>query len=162
MGKEYAFSTNCGIFVYDILTGQTVTLKGDGGYDTDPVWSPDGKHIAWISMRRDGYEADAQRILVCDVEEGGTGEGQGFGIAFGGIRELASGLDRDKAGLVWDPSNCSLVFSSLDNGVQKLFSVSLEDQLRQLTADGEKFDFSSPFAIQADSESGARTLLADN
>ena len=28
MGKEYAFSTNCGIFVYDILTGQTVTLKG--------------------------------------------------------------------------------------------------------------------------------------
>ena len=66
-GKQYAFSTNTAIYIYDVLTGETVDVKPDGGYDTDPVWSPDGKHIAWISMPRDGYEADRQRLFVCDV-----------------------------------------------------------------------------------------------
>ena len=38
-----------------------------GGYDTDPQWSPDGKKICWVSMERDGYEADKQRLMVADV-----------------------------------------------------------------------------------------------
>ena len=55
VGKQYAFSTNTSIYIYDILTGATIDVKTDGGYDTDPVWSADGRHIAWISMERDGY-----------------------------------------------------------------------------------------------------------
>lgn len=160
MGKEYAFSTNCGIFVYDIVTGQTVTIKGDGGYDTDPVWSPDGKHIAWISMPRDGYEADAQRILVCDVASSQAEEGQSFGMEFSGIRELASGMDRDKSGLCWNPSSDGIVFCSLDGGVEKLFCVSLGDNLRQLTSDDEKYDFSGVSAVLEDN--GAMTVYASN
>ena len=58
-GKQYAFSTNTGIYVYDTQTGETLPVKTDGGYDTDPVWSPGGEWLAWISMARDGYEADA-------------------------------------------------------------------------------------------------------
>ena len=95
-GKQYAFSTNTGIYVYDLLTGETVAVKADGGYDTDPVWSPDGKHLAWISMPRDGYEADAQRIMVCDVEAVSDPEGQCFGLSFGPARQL--GPDRRCAG----------------------------------------------------------------
>ncbi|MCQ2144401.1 MAG: S9 family peptidase [Bacteroidales bacterium] len=147
MGKEYAFSTNCGIYVYDIVTGATITVKGDGGYDTDPLWSPDGSKLAWISMPRDGYEADAQRILVCDVKYSAAEEGQSVGISFGETCELAAGLDRDKSGLVWDADSKSMVFAALDNGTQKLYRVTLEDSLRQLTADDEPFDFFSPFAI---------------
>ena len=153
MGKEYAFSTNCGIFIYDILTGQTETLKGDGGYDTDPVWSPDGNHIAWISMARDGYEADAQRIMVCDIEwEAADQEGQSFGLKATDIRELASCLDRDKSGLFWTPDSRKLYFNSLDNGTQKIFSVTLEDSLCQITGNDEPYDFFSPFAISESSE----------
>ncbi|MCQ2111316.1 MAG: S9 family peptidase [Bacteroidaceae bacterium] len=150
MGKEYAFSTNCGIFVYDVETGKTVTIKGDGGYDTDPVWSPDGKHLAWICMPRDGYEADAQHIMVCDID----------GQKFSGVRELASELDRDKTGLVWNPAGTGLVFSALDNGTQKLFSVTLDGTLRQITADDEKFDFFSPFGMKV--QDGTCTLYASN
>ena len=160
MGKEYAFSTNSGIFIYDIVTGQTVTLKGDGGYDTDPVWSSDGKHLAWISMPRDGYEADQQRILVCDVEYSQPADGQSFGLEASNIRQLAAELDRDASGLVWTPDNSAIIFNALHDGIQKLYCVSLDDQLRQLTADDEKCDFFSPFAVCNDN--GTTTLLASN
>ena len=49
-GREYAFSTDTEIYIYKIVTGETVRIPMDGGYDTDPVWSPDGTHLAWISM----------------------------------------------------------------------------------------------------------------
>ena len=162
MGKEYAFSTNCGIFIYDTVTGQTMTVKGDGGYDTDPVWSPDGNHIAWISMDRDGYEADAQRILVCDVTKAEDAGEQGCGLKVSGIRELAAGLDRDKAGLAWDSGSDRIVFQALSDGTQKLYSITLDGDLKQITADSEPYDFFSPFAITTDEESGRKTLLASN
>ena len=147
-GKQYAFSTNCGIYLYKIQSGETVPVKTDGGYDTDPVFSADGKHLSWISMRRDGYEADQQRILICDFENGSTS----------GTRQLAASLDRDASGLVWSPDSKGLYYSALHNGVQKLFYTSLEDQTRQLTSDEEKYDFFSPFGVL----DGGKTLLASN
>jgi len=162
MGKEYAFSTNTGIFVYDLLTGETQTIKGDGGYDTDPVFSPDGKHLAWISMPRDGYEADAQRILVCDINYTEETDGQCFGLEASNVRELASSLDRDKSDLVWLPIDLGLAFDALDNGTKKIYCVSLDDKLRQVTATDEPYDFSSPFAVVVDEYRGVGTVYASN
>ena len=141
VGKQYAFSTNCGIYIFDSSSGKTLTVKGDGGYDTDPVWSPDGKHIAWISMRRDGYEADAQRLLVCDLSEGPDG------LQSGNVRQLAKELDRDASGPVWSADCNAIYFSALHNGTQKLYCAGLDGSLRQLTANSEPYDFFSPFAV---------------
>ena len=93
-GKEYAFSTNSCIYIYDIPTGETVAVTSKGGYDTDPAFSADGRHLAWISMARDGYEADQQRLMVCDVNLGDS-------IEVGPVRDLSSTFDHDVAGLVW-------------------------------------------------------------
>ena len=38
------------------------------GYDLNPKFSPDGKYVAWLSMKRDGYEADRQRLCICDLQ----------------------------------------------------------------------------------------------
>ena len=157
-GKQYAFSTNCGIYIYDILTGQTVTVKGDGGYDTDPVWSPDGKHSAWISMARDGYEADKQRILVCDIEmTEPEADGQNFGLSASNVRELTAGFKYDASGLVWAPENDALYFNSLSEGTQKIYRIALDCTCEQLTKDGWNYDFFSPFAVV--NGEGGRTLL---
>ena len=41
------------------INKKTVNItEGMMGYDTNPQYSPDGKSIAWLSMERDGYEAD--------------------------------------------------------------------------------------------------------
>ena len=70
-GKEYAISTNSDIYVYDLNTKATENItQGMMGYDTNPQYSPDGTQIAWLSMERDGYEADQNRLFVMDLATG--------------------------------------------------------------------------------------------
>ncbi len=140
-GKQYAFSTNTGIYVYDTQTGATLPVKTDGGYDTDPVWSEDGAHLAWISMRRDGYEADAQRILVCDVAPGDA-------PVFSNTRQLAAALDRDASGLAWHDGE--IWFNALIDGIQAIFKVSLADELTRITPADWPYDFFTPFGWDGD------------
>ena len=71
VGKEYALSTNSDIYLYNTQSGKTINFtSGMMGYDQNPVFSPDGKYIAWESMERDGYESDKKRLFVADLETG--------------------------------------------------------------------------------------------
>lgn len=70
-GKEYSLSTNTDIYFYNINAASTTNFTEENpGYDTYPVFSPDGKKIAWLSMARDGYEADKNRLMVYDFASG--------------------------------------------------------------------------------------------
>ena len=67
-GTAYATSTNTDLYEYDITTGNTVNLtEGMLGYDTEPAYSPNGP-LAWLSMKRDGYESDKNDIIVRNGE----------------------------------------------------------------------------------------------
>ena len=67
-GVEDAKSTNTDIFLYDISTGNEVNIsKGNKGFDKYPVFSPDGSKIAFLSMEREGYESDLDRLFVYDI-----------------------------------------------------------------------------------------------
>ncbi len=76
-GTEYALSTDSDIFLYDFATETTRNLSKEAatqgadkfvGYDKYPVFSPDGKKIAFRSQRRPGNEADQQRLWVFNLE----------------------------------------------------------------------------------------------
>ena len=70
-GLEYAVSTNSDIYLYDLRTRTHKNITGDNkGYDTNPSYSLDGSKIAWLSMERDGYESDQNRLMVMDLETG--------------------------------------------------------------------------------------------
>lgn len=63
-GTEYALSTNTDIFSYSLSTGKTTNLtEANKGYDVAPAFSRQGT-LAWLQMKRDGYEADKQDIVV--------------------------------------------------------------------------------------------------
>ncbi len=67
-GKDYARSTNTDLYYYDVTTGKTENwTEGMMGYDTNPVFSKDGKRLAWLSMATDGYEADKNDIVIMDM-----------------------------------------------------------------------------------------------
>lgn len=64
-GTAEAVSTDANIYIYDINTKATFNLtENNAGYDVSPAFSPDGKRIAWHSMRRPGNEADKNRLMV--------------------------------------------------------------------------------------------------
>lgn len=68
-GKDYAFSTNSDIYLYDLETGKTINLTEDNpGYDQDPVFSPDGSKLVYRSMKTPGFEADKDRIIYFDLK----------------------------------------------------------------------------------------------
>ena len=63
-GTAYALSTNSDLYEYDIQTGNTKNLtESNKGYDTNPSFSPNG-HLTWLQMKRNGYEADKNDIIV--------------------------------------------------------------------------------------------------
>jgi dipeptidyl aminopeptidase/acylaminoacyl peptidase len=63
-GTEYATSTNTDIYQYNLETKITTNLTSENkGYDTNPAFSSKGQ-LAWLQMKRDGYESDKNDIIV--------------------------------------------------------------------------------------------------
>lgn len=63
-GTAYATSTNTDLYEYDVATKTTKNLTEDNlGYDLAPQFSPNGD-LTWLQMKRDGYEADKNDIIV--------------------------------------------------------------------------------------------------
>ncbi len=95
-GIQYAISTDSDIFFYNVetreranmckpadyqapavdpthtLASQAVNAASNNqymvGYDQNPQFSPDGRYVAWLSMARDGYEADLNRLCIYDID----------------------------------------------------------------------------------------------
>jgi dipeptidyl aminopeptidase/acylaminoacyl peptidase len=67
-GREAAISTNSDIYLYNIETTETKNITDENkGYDKNPVYSPDGSKIAYMSMKTPGYESDKERLVVYDL-----------------------------------------------------------------------------------------------
>ena len=152
-GKQYAFSTDTEIYIYNVESRNTEVIPMGGGYDTDPVWSPDGSKICWISMERDGYEADKQRLMVADLNYPEDGSLPGVSR----IRELTGNFKYNVAAPVWDEDGKTIYFNALTEGLQALYQVNVdEQQIKRLTPENQWNDYDSPFYIEKDGEDGKK------
>ena len=156
-GKKYAFSTNTEIYLYNVETAATTVIDMKGGYDTDPLWSPDGSKLCWISMERDGYEADKQRLMLADIEIS-----EGLAKATD-IKDLTADFKYNAAGPFWAEDSKSICFNALAEGLQAIFEVSLEGdtfgQIARLTDENQWYDYSSPFYVK-NNEDGSKILYS--
>lgn len=123
-GKDYALSTNSDIYVYTIVSGQTVNIsEGIMGYDQNPVFSHDGKKIAWESMEHDGYESDKLRLMVYDFE---TGEKTDYTADF----------DYGVSGITWSDDDKQLLAVVMYRGMNEIFSFDVATKaIRQVSKD---------------------------
>jgi dipeptidyl aminopeptidase/acylaminoacyl peptidase len=121
-GKEYAISTNSDIYFYTIETKKTENkTQGMMGYDQNPVFSPDGKWLAWESMERDGYEADKNRLFLMNLE---TGEKIDQSINF----------DQNSSNLCWSADSKSVYFVSCWQALTELYRLDIAEQkITQIT-----------------------------
>jgi dipeptidyl aminopeptidase/acylaminoacyl peptidase len=70
-GLEAAKSTNSDLYFYNVESKKTINLtEGMMGYDVNPSYSPDGKWIAFQSMKRDGFEADKNDLVLIEASTG--------------------------------------------------------------------------------------------
>lgn len=117
-GKEYAISTNTDIYHYDLTNSTTVNLTaGMMGYDMAPSFSPDGKRLAWTSMRRDGYEADKNDIYVMDWNS------QGY------KRNITSAWNETVSEYAWANNSSTIYYSAAYRGTKQLFKVEVPQSL---------------------------------
>ena len=125
-GADYTLSTNTDIFLYNTETGATRNITaGKMGYDTNPAFSPNGQRMAWLSMERDGYEADKNRLFI---------EDKPLKISV----DATSTYDESVEGFRWSSNGNYIYFLSPINGTVQLFELSVENVLTKVDAKGRK------------------------
>lgn len=162
-GKEYAISTNSDIFLYDLQSGLVENLSdGNPGYDRLPVFSPDGKYVAWQSMATAGYESDKDRLML-------------YSFADKKKTDITANFDQSVANINWGENSDCIYFISGIKATFQVYKALLNDKsITQLTQGkhdyvslcrkngvmvGEKHSFSMASEIFKVDESGAETQL---
>ena len=146
-GREYSISTDSDIFLYNLATGKTTnlckpadykapavdatkTLKNQAvnhqnkdynvGYDTNPKFSPDGKYVAWQSMKNDGYESDRNRLCV-------------YTLATGEKHYVTEAFDSNVDDYCWAANSQTLYFIGVWHGCVNMYQTNLAGKVMQLT-----------------------------
>jgi len=116
-----ATSTNNEIFVVPISGGTAKKISTSRGADTTPLYSPDGKYLAWRSQARAGFEADKWRLLVQDRESGQT-------------RDLTEKFDRWVGSMIWGGDSKWIFFSAEESGDALIFGTRIDQPKVDLIA----------------------------
>ncbi|MCI6160165.1 MAG: S9 family peptidase [Prevotella sp.] len=148
-GLEYSISTDTDIYLYNVdsretknlckpanyvapkvnpgksLKNQAVNapenLKNNPGYDLNPKFSPDGKYVAWLSMPRDGYESDRQRLCM-------------YNLATGEKKYMTETFDSNVDDFCWANSKQDLFyFIGVWHATVNMYAINKKGEMRQLT-----------------------------
>ena len=149
-GLAYSISTDSDIYLYDLETRTTrnlckpegyvepeidptttlrvqavnapENLKNNVGYDQNPKFSPDGRYVAWLSMERNGYEADRQRLCCYDLQ---TGEKKYLTETFDSNVDDFCWSDNTKDALIY--------FIGVWHATENLYAINWKGEVKQLT-----------------------------
>jgi dipeptidyl aminopeptidase/acylaminoacyl peptidase len=112
VGRQESWSTNFDLFVapIDASTPPKNLTKANPAWDSNPVFSPDGKTLAYLAMKRPGYEGDRFRIVLRSWPDGKD-------------RVLTESWDRSPGELVWSGDGKELYCTSDNIGQHTLFAV---------------------------------------
>ncbi|OYY22563.1 MAG: hypothetical protein B7Y69_06410 [Sphingobacteriia bacterium 35-40-8] len=117
-GTAYAISTNTDLYEYDLASGITKNLtESNKGYDIAPAYNDKGE-LAWLQMKRDGFEADKQDLIIWD------------GVTKQNL--TASRDDIHVESFKWSEDGKSLFFIAPQKGMVHLFQVSYPGKTKML------------------------------
>ena len=133
--KNEAASTNNDLWIVPVSGGpagpiQAKNITADNpASDSTPLYSPDGRYIAYRSQQRPGYESDRFRLMLYDRK---TGE----------KKNLTEDFDRWVGTFVWSPNSSALYFSAEQAGTSPIFKLEISQSKPILVIQGFDDDVS--------------------
>lgn len=112
VGRQEPWSTDFDLFEASVDGSSPPRNLTDSNpaWDTAPSFSPDGKRLAYLAMKRAGFEADRFSIMIRDWPQGEA-------------RELAPAWDRSPSGLAWSRDGRTLFASASNLGQRSIFAI---------------------------------------
>ena len=146
VGTAYALSTNTDIFSYNLANGSITNLTdGRMGYDVNPAFSKQGT-LAWLSMEREGYEADKQDIIIRKGNE---------------VVNVTKDWDGSINAFSWSNDGSKIYFEAPAEGTIQLFEVNVDGMappmVKQITSGA--FDISGLVGQAGDQFIVSRTQM---
>jgi dipeptidyl aminopeptidase/acylaminoacyl peptidase len=105
---DIAISTNNDIFTVPFAGGEARKITDNQGNDSQPLYSPDGKYIAYLQMKRPGFEADQKQLVL-------------FERASGKRRIINDQLSYSVNDYLWGPDSKMIYFNADDKSNESLF-----------------------------------------
>jgi dipeptidyl aminopeptidase/acylaminoacyl peptidase len=112
--KNEANSTNNDLWIVPVGGGAAKDITADNpASDLIPLYSPDGRYIAYIGQQRPGYESDLSRLILYDRR---TKE----------KKPLTDKFDRWVGTFLWAPDSRTVYFAAEDKGEQPIYRVAVD------------------------------------
>jgi len=113
MDEVQATSTNSDIFTVPVAGGAPKKITTNPGSDSTPLYSPDGKYIAYRSQLRGGYESDRFRLML-------------YERATGKITDMTPNWDRWVDSMAWSPDSKTIYFTAENEGEAPIYALHID------------------------------------
>lgn len=107
---DLSTSTNSDLFMIPVAGGTARKMTTSPGADEGPLFSPDGKFLAYRTQTRGGYESDQWRLAVLDLTSGQ-------------MLSLTDSLDKWVESYVWSHDSQRIFFTVDDHGTTPLLLI---------------------------------------
>jgi len=108
--KVEAISTNGDLFLVPVAGGEPKRITTNPGFDGNPVYSPDGRYIAYHAQLTPEYESDRWRVMLYDRQ---TGKNE----------NLSEGFDRSANELAWSADSKAIYFTAENETLQPVYAM---------------------------------------
>ncbi|MDW7679013.1 MAG: S9 family peptidase [bacterium] len=125
-----AISTNNDIFVTPVHGGEIQKITDNPANDNQPVYSPDGKYLAYRAMKQAGFEADQYDLILYDRDSGTR-------------KILTEDFDRDVGSFQFSPDGKTILFTSQDQARNCIYRIPVKGgKVEKIISDHYVRDFS--------------------